>query len=66
MIKLRLNENNFFGNRSERFFRQKSIWYFRTREGIDIGPFNDIYDAKEGANDYIDFISLARSKILRF
>ncbi|MCX4025284.1 hypothetical protein H0A36_08260 [Endozoicomonas sp. SM1973] len=66
MRTLRLNENAFFGRRSERFFRQKSIWFFKTREGIDIGPFKNIYDAKEGASDYIDFITQIKSKVLKF
>ncbi|WP_163834840.1 DUF6316 family protein [Spartinivicinus ruber] len=66
MRNLRINENKFFGKRSERFFRKKSIWFFKTREGIDIGPFKNIYDAKEGAGDYIDFIIQVNSRVLKF
>jgi hypothetical protein len=32
--------------RSDRFFRSNDQWYFRTREGIDVGPFLTEFDAQ--------------------
>jgi hypothetical protein len=32
--------------RSDRFFQVDSIWFFTTREGIDIGPFNFEVEAR--------------------
>lgn len=30
---------SFSHERSERFFTMSGLWYFRTREGKDVGPF---------------------------
>lgn len=32
--------------RSERIFRQEQGWYFKTREGINVGPFGCRFDAE--------------------
>lgn len=36
--------------RSERFFRQDSGWFFKTREGIAVGPYADPFDAELSAS----------------
>ena len=42
--------------RHERFFQTEDYWYYTTREGVDIGPFDSLEDACHGANEFIDFI----------
>src|SRR5262245_50640076 len=32
--------------RSHRIFRSNEFWYFHTREGIDVGPFNSEFEAQ--------------------
>jgi hypothetical protein len=45
--------------RSARFFKLHNFWFFATREGAAVGPF----DAQEGAmhavEDYIEFMQKA-------
>jgi Domain of unknown function (DUF6316) len=36
--------------RSHRVFRSDSNWYFHTREGIDVGPFNSEFEAQVEAS----------------
>ncbi|BFM09378.1 DUF6316 family protein [Halioxenophilus aromaticivorans] len=43
--------------RSYRVFEKNAYYYYRTREGIDIGPFDTKADAERGVNDFIDFMS---------
>ncbi len=50
--------------RSDRFFAVKSSWYFATREGASIGPFDDKNLASQGLSDFLDFIALAEPKML--
>jgi hypothetical protein len=55
----RAGETGNIPNRDKRFYQQQGTWFFRTREGADIGPFSDIREAKHGLQDFIDFLSLA-------
>jgi len=48
--------------RQSRFFKKDDLWYFSTREGIDIGPFDSKEEASEGASVYLDFISSEPNK----
>ena len=50
--------------RTDRFFAVNSAWYFATREGASIGPFESKYDAQNGLTDFIDFIQLAEPRVL--
>lgn len=50
--------------RSPRFFEQQSYWYFRTREGLDIGPFDTLQDAEEGLSGFIGFLQQAHSDVV--
>lgn len=40
--------------RSDRFFYLGEEWYFSTREGTDVGPFNSIDSARTGLDRYIE------------
>ncbi|MBQ0713407.1 MAG: hypothetical protein KBT53_10640 [Porticoccus sp.] len=43
--------------RSDRYFKLHNFWFFATREGAAVGPF----DSKEGAvNAVVDFIEFAK------
>jgi hypothetical protein len=50
--------------RTDRFFAVNSAWYFATREGASIGPFESKFDAQRGLGDFIDFIQLAEPRVL--
>jgi hypothetical protein len=50
--------------RSDRFFQQEAYWYFRTREGLDIGPFDKKEDAKAGLNGFIGFLRQAHEDVV--
>ena len=51
--------------RSSRIFNMESYWYFSTREGSDIGPFDSRDQAASGLEDFIQFLELANSDTLR-
>jgi len=50
--------------RTDRFFAVNSAWYFATREGASIGPFEDKTEAQRGLSDFLDFIQLAEPRVL--
>ncbi|MCR8923031.1 DUF6316 family protein [Dasania sp. GY-MA-18] len=50
--------------RTDRFFAAQGAWYFSTREGSSIGPFEDKNEAKRGLEDFIEFMTLAEPKTL--
>jgi len=60
----RAGENGPVPVRHGRFFEQSTRWYFQTREGASIGPFENRFDAEQGFIDFIDFITLADPKTL--
>lgn len=39
--------------RSERVFNRASLWYFRTREGRDVGPFRYESEARQMLTQFI-------------
>jgi len=45
--------------RSDRFFAVNSSWYFATREGASVGPFETKEKALGGLDDFIEFVKLA-------
>ena len=53
----RNGENGKVPSRNDRFFQSEEYWYYTTREGVDIGPFDSLEEAAHGANEFIDFIS---------
>lgn len=64
MINNRQGEAGQIPLRSDRFFTAQGEWYFSTREGAPIGPFEDKDDARKGLNDFIEFMLLAEPKTL--
>ncbi|WP_188150793.1 DUF6316 family protein [Teredinibacter waterburyi] len=52
----RTGEDGNLPNRSKRFFQKGEYWYYTTREGVDIGPFDTAHEAELGVSDFIDFI----------
>jgi hypothetical protein len=42
--------------RSLRYLQKDGYWYYTTREGVDIGPFDSLDDAEMGVAEFIDFI----------
>lgn len=59
----RIGENTEAANRSTRFFQIESYWYYNTREGVAIGPFDTQSEAETGVSDFIDFIIHADSSV---
>ena len=45
--------------RTDRFFSVQGAWYFATREGAPLGPFDNKQEAERGLDDFIEFLSLA-------
>jgi hypothetical protein len=50
--------------RSDRFFSAQGEWFFSTREGAPIGPFDGKDDAREGLSDFIEFMELAQPNVV--
>lgn len=50
--------------RTDRFFAVNGSWYFATREGASVGPFEDKHDAQSGLTNFMDFIQLAEPRVL--
>jgi hypothetical protein len=50
--------------RSDRLFTQHNYWYFRTREGMDIGPFDSISEAVDGINGFVDFVQTTEPEVV--
>ncbi|MGI9326513.1 MAG: DUF6316 family protein [Pseudomonadales bacterium] len=48
--------------RSERFFKKDSGWYFKTREGIAVGPYADAFDAELSASLLISRLAQLESE----
>jgi hypothetical protein len=42
--------------RNGRFHQKAGYWYYSTREGVDIGPFDSRADAEVGVGEFVDFI----------
>lgn len=63
-IKLRANESGEVPIRTHRFFEQESYWYFRTREGLDIGPFDNLVGAQEGLDGFLGFLQQAHNDVV--
>lgn len=51
--------------RNHRFFQKESYWYYSTREGVDIGPFDTLGEAEMGVSDFIDFVLHAEPAVLQ-
>lgn len=60
----RAGEQGEIPERSGRFIQKEGYWYYTTREGVDIGPFDSRDDAETGVGEFIDFVCAAEPKIL--
>lgn len=60
----RNGEKGTIPKRTDRYYQEDNAWYFYTREGSNIGPFDNQQDAERGFKDFIDFVSLADAKTL--
>ena len=43
--------------RSGRFYTRMGHWYFKTREGIDYGPYESRTECRYAYNEFIDVVS---------
>ena len=64
MIKNRSGEYGNVPQRSERVFQKHNYWYYTTREGVDIGPFDSSEAASKGATEFVDFVLNAEPTVL--
>jgi hypothetical protein len=64
MSEHRIGEEGGIPNRSGRFIQKQDYWYYTTREGVDIGPFDTRDEAEVGVGEFIDFVCAAEPKIL--
>lgn len=63
-LPLRSQESHCSHLRSERFFQQENYWYFRTREGLDIGPFDKQQEAEAGLSGFLGFLQQAQEDVV--
>lgn len=63
-ISNRAGEQGNVPDRSGRFLQKDNYWYYSTREGVDIGPFDTRADAEVGVGEFIDFICASEPKVL--
>jgi len=50
--------------RGERFFKLHHFWFFATREGAAVGPFDSKNQAMQGVQDFIAFARSASPQTL--
>ncbi len=51
--------------RSDRYFKLSDYWYFITREGATLGPYDSKDQAQDAVADYIQFVNQATPAILK-
>ncbi|WP_460224486.1 DUF6316 family protein [Aurantivibrio infirmus] len=61
----RTGEQGKLPERNDRYYMKEEYWYYTTREGVDIGPFDSLDDATNGASEFIDFISAVEPGFVR-
>lgn len=59
MEAVRKGESEVGGERRTRYYTIRTDWYFYTREGASIGPFDRLSEAVEWADDYIAYLQQA-------
>ncbi len=62
-IENRSGEAGAIPSRKGRFLQKDNYWYYSTREGVDIGPFDSREDAEVGVGEFIDFICASEPKV---
>ena len=48
--------------RSDRFYSLENEWFFATREGAPMGPFENRENAEVGLIDFLEFLDLAKPR----
>ncbi len=61
----RTGENCALPTRSSRFYKRDGYFYYITREGFDIGPFDSLHEAESGASAFIDFVLHAEPHVVQ-
>ena len=61
----RTGEKGRLPKRKSRFFKIEGYWYYSTREGMDIGPFDSVSAAEKGVCEYIDFVLHAEPSVMQ-
>ena len=51
--------------RNERYFERDRYWYYTTREGVDIGPYDSKSEAVNGCCLYINYLNTTDPNITR-
>lgn len=51
--------------RSNRLFRQQKDWFFKTREGALVGPYDSSEQALQGIESYIQFVQKAPTSVVK-
>ncbi len=59
----RYGEKGGIPERKARYLQKDGYWYYCTREGVDIGPFDSVDDAAVGVSEFIDFISASEPQV---
>ncbi len=49
--------------RSERLFSQENLWYFKIREGDDVGPFRYRSEAESNLGNFMEQLRLQLKQI---
>ena len=59
----RAGETGPIPTRSDRFYLLENQWFFATREGAPIGPFETRAEGERGLVDFLEFLELAKPKV---
>ncbi|HEX7762875.1 MAG TPA: DUF6316 family protein [Cellvibrio sp.] len=59
----RAGEQGSVPTRQGRYIQKEGYWYYTTREGVDIGPFDSRTDAEVGVGEFIEFIQASEPKV---
>ena len=51
--------------RSDRYFKLSENWYFITREGATLGPYDSKFQAQQAVVDYIQFVNQATPAMIK-
>ncbi len=60
----RQGEEGSVPNRNDRVLEKSGYWYYTTREGVDIGPFDTATDAEVGVSEFVNFICTSQPRVL--
>jgi len=62
VVELRPGTNS---QRSERIIERNQYWYYKTREGVEIGPYDSHTDASIGVREFINYILRVNPAVIR-